>query len=185
MKSRMKKIVSIRFLPAFMLATTLLFLLGTAVVAEPAMDPVSGTGSSQLDVENAPPEGVMMQFRGSVELSVRGDLSHRQARQEIILCDIHLLFGEQAAVPQAVYIHAVGQSFRQGPHSAGDGRLAHAQKPGYLSKAVAVLQVHCHQHLVFDVEQDQPASQQIDFVATLLSGLQVFVGYIRMNFFHH
>ncbi len=72
MKSRMKKIVSIRFLPVFVLATTLLFLLGTAVATVPAMDPVSGTGSSQL-VQIPPPPGVMMQFEGSVELSVRGE----------------------------------------------------------------------------------------------------------------
>lgn len=74
MKSRMIKLVSTRFVPAFVLATTLLFLLGTAMATGPAMDPVSGTGSSQLDIMNPPPEGVMMQFRGSVELSVRGEL---------------------------------------------------------------------------------------------------------------
>jgi hypothetical protein len=72
MKSRMKKIVSIKSLPAFMLATTLLFLLGTAVATEPAMDPVSGTGLSQL-VLSPPPPGVMMQFEGNVDLLVRGE----------------------------------------------------------------------------------------------------------------
>ena len=86
MKSRMIKLVSIRSLPAFILATTLLLLLGTAVATEPAMDPVSGTGSSEIITANPyvplpepftlpePPEGVMMQFEGSVELSVRGEL---------------------------------------------------------------------------------------------------------------
>lgn len=68
MKSKMKKLVSTRSLPAFMLATTLLFLLGTAVATEPAMDPVSGTGESYMVV---PPPN--MQFEGSVELSVRGE----------------------------------------------------------------------------------------------------------------
>jgi hypothetical protein len=84
MKSRMKRIVSIRSLPAFVLATTLLLLLGTAVATVPAMDPVSGTGSSEIITANPyvptpeplpePPEGVMMQFEGSVELSVRDEL---------------------------------------------------------------------------------------------------------------
>ena len=87
MKSKMKKLISIRSLPALMLATTLLLLLGTAVATGPAMDPVSGTGSSEIITANPyvplpplpepfpePPEGVMMQFEGSVELSVRGEL---------------------------------------------------------------------------------------------------------------
>jgi hypothetical protein len=87
MKSRMIKLVSTRSVPAFVLATTLLLLLGTAVATEPAMDPVSGTGSSEIITANPyvplpplpepfpePPEGVMMQFEGSVELSVRGEL---------------------------------------------------------------------------------------------------------------
>jgi hypothetical protein len=72
MKSRMKKIVSTKSLPAFVLATTLLFLLGTAVATGPAMDPVSGTGLSQL-VLSPPPPGVMMQFEGNVDLLVRGE----------------------------------------------------------------------------------------------------------------
>ena len=72
MKSRMKKL-TIRSLPAFVLTTTLLFLLGTAVAKGPAVDPVLGTGSTQL-VLAPPPEGVMMQFEGSVVLFVRGEL---------------------------------------------------------------------------------------------------------------
>jgi len=82
MKSKVKKIVSTRSLPVFVLATTLLFLLSTAVATGPAMDPVSGTGSSKIVTAIAdmglplpePPVGVMMQFEGSVELSVRGEL---------------------------------------------------------------------------------------------------------------
>jgi hypothetical protein len=73
MKSGMKKLVSISSLSAFVLATILLLLLGTAEATGPAMDPVSGTGSTQL-VLAPPPEGVMMQFEGSVVLFVRGEL---------------------------------------------------------------------------------------------------------------
>jgi hypothetical protein len=73
MKSRAKKLNSIRSLPVFVLATTLLFLPGTAVAKGPAMDPVSGTGLTQL-VLSPPPEGVIMQFEGSVVLFVRGEL---------------------------------------------------------------------------------------------------------------
>jgi len=72
MKSKMKKIVSTRSLPVFVLATTLLFLLGTAVAVGPAMDPVSGMGSSQF-VPSPPPPGVIMQFKGEVKLLVRGE----------------------------------------------------------------------------------------------------------------
>jgi hypothetical protein len=61
------------------------FLAGSIVVnealAKPAKDPVSGTGSSMLFSPNPyvdppvyPPEGVLMQFSGSVELLVRGEL---------------------------------------------------------------------------------------------------------------
>jgi hypothetical protein len=77
MKSTTKNLNSIRSLPVFVLATTLLLLPGTAVAKGPAMDPVSGTGLTHL-AKVAPdpdlPEGVIMQFEGSVVLFVRGEL---------------------------------------------------------------------------------------------------------------
>ena len=53
----------------------LLIILSTAL-AGPARDPVSGTGSSHLTKmypDEDLPEGVIMQFEGSVELLVRGE----------------------------------------------------------------------------------------------------------------
>ncbi len=73
MKSRVQNLVTVKSLALFVLATTVLVLLGTAV-AQPARDPVSGTGSSQLvDPPLTPPPGTIMQFAGSIDLLVRGE----------------------------------------------------------------------------------------------------------------
>jgi|GEM_PF-6897990 len=72
MKSRVQNLVTVKSLALFVLATTVLVLLGTAV-AQPARDPVSGTGSSELVTTSPPPAGAIMQFAGSIDLLVRGE----------------------------------------------------------------------------------------------------------------
>jgi hypothetical protein len=108
MKSRMKKL-TIRSLPAFVLTTTLLFLLGTAMAnlpnrhcywrKGPAVDPVAGTGLTQL-VLSPPPEGIMMQFEGSVDLFVRGELKTAH-----LMVNVYLIVENAAGVQYVLASH--------------------------------------------------------------------------------
>jgi hypothetical protein len=76
-----------------------------------------------------------------------------------------LALGKSVTVPQACYVFAVHESFCHCVYSSRNTCLTNAEKTGYLSKTIAIFDMHRHKNFIRSGKQIQPAAEQINLVA--------------------
>jgi hypothetical protein len=111
-------------------------------------------------------------FNGFVNSVVRpvsfcGNFFYRPAQQKKIFRDGQLRYVEFVAVVQAEDILSFEQQTAELVYSSSNARDVNACQPAYLPTAVGIVQVHCHQQLIFFRQQVHPSSQHLDSVAML------------------